>query len=487
MSEEQRGRSAPPGVGPDFSPAAPEAGAGPCNSPSPSIDDIINMPPTKPGLWLLKTKAEARASTATIQAWTIELPSRSANTVLGYVVLLSAPLLLADHPFPSSLIKDNVPDLDAIDLQHIRRFAKARFLPTHLIPETSAANRSSSVSERDGSSRGSSRSRTSRNKRRGSIPATLHLIVSPVHCITEHALTTLLLANPPFTDEGFPLFLREVTLPLLPPTSAEQAESWSTQYWPTIYRKTNPFGPHPSIISRAEEEVLADNNVPRFMDMAKKVAGETKSKCCGAGIGCVIVERPTGKPVEVIAVAGDGRHQGFDEIAGQQNPMAHAVMRAIGMVARKRVRSATREPTKLNQDMAALDINKPSHKHAKGAPKFVDKTLLDYPLTPMERKAFNKDNLIADGYLCVDLEIYLTHEPCVMCTMAILHSRFARCVFGIRMPKTGALTADGGGLGYGLFWRPELNWKFLCWEWKEKDPYDGDNHLHLFLDKKTQV
>lgn len=394
------------------------------------------------------------------------------------------------HPLTTispSLIKDNVPELDAIDLQHIRRFAKARFLPTHLIPETVAVSRSRSASERDGSSRGSSRSRSSRNKRRGSIPATLHLIVSPVHCIGEDALTELLLANPPFAEDGFPLILREVTLPLLPPTSAEQAELWSQQYWPTIYRKTNPFGPHPSIIGRAEEEVTANNNVPRLMEMAKKVAGETKSKCCGAGVGCVIIERPTGKPIEVIAVAGDGRHQGFDEVAGQQNPMAHAVMRAIGMVARKRVRSATRDPTKLNQDMAALDINRPSHTPAVGAPKFVDKTLLDYPLTPMERKAFNKDNLIPDGYLCVDLEIYLTHEPCVMCTMAILHSRFARCVFGIRMPKTGALTADGGGLGYGLFWRPELNWKFLCWEWKEKDPYDGDNHLHLFLDKKTQV
>ncbi|CAD0024766.1 unnamed protein product [Aureobasidium pullulans] len=449
MSEEQRGRSAPPGVRPDFSPAGSEAEADldGRNSPSSFIDDN-DMPPTKPGLWLLKTKAEARASTATVQAWTIELPSRAANT-------------------------DNVPELDAIDLQHIRRFAKARFLPTHLIPETVAVSRSRSASERDGSSRGSSRSRSSRNKRRGSIPATLHLIVSPVHCIGEDALTELLLANPPFAEDGFPLILREVTLPLLPPTSAEQAELWSQQYWPTIYRKTNPFGPHPSIIGRAEEEVTANNNVPRLMEMAKKVAGETKGKCCGAGVGCVIIERPTGKPIEVIAVAGDGRHQGFDEVAGQQNPMAHAVMRAIGMVARKRVRSATRDPTKLNQDMAALDINRPSHTPAVGAPKF--------------RKAFNKDNLIPDGYLCVDLEIYLTHEPCVMCTMAILHSRFARCVFGIRMPKTGALTADGGGLGYGLFWRPELNWKFLCWEWKEKDPYDGDNHLHLFLDKKTQV
>jgi len=92
MSEEQRGRSAPPGVGPAFSPAhdasQADLDARNRNSPSPSFIDDNDMPPSKPGLWLLKTKAEARASTATVQAWTIELPSRAANTVLGYALSL---------------------------------------------------------------------------------------------------------------------------------------------------------------------------------------------------------------------------------------------------------------------------------------------------------------------------------------------------------------------------------------------------------------
>jgi tRNA-specific adenosine deaminase 3 len=60
--------------------------------------------------------------------------------------------------------------------------------------------------------------------------------------------------------------------------------------------------------------------------------------------------------------------------------------------------------------------------------------------------------------------------------MAILHSRFRRCIFSKRMPYTGGMTADGpgdsssagSGLKNGLFWRPsELNWKFLAWEFKE--------------------
>jgi tRNA-specific adenosine deaminase 3 len=44
------------------------------------------------------------------------------------------------------------------------------------------------------------------------------------------------------------------------------------------------------------------------------------------------------------------------------------------------------------------------------------------------------------------------------------------------MPKTGGLTAelvsnDSGpvGLGYGLCWRKELNWQFMCWEYVTKN------------------
>ena len=130
--------------------------------------------------------------------------------------------------------------------------------------------------------------------------------------------------------------------------------------------------------------------------------------------------------------------------------MAHAVHRAIAMVAKKRLRMAGTNPTLLDRSL-----------------------FCDVPLTAAEKDPYDKDNIAPNGYLCVDLDIYLTHEPCVMCSMAILHSRFRRCVFGKRMPLTGGMTADtasdetgsGKGLQHGIFWRPsELNWKFLAWE-----------------------
>jgi tRNA(adenine34) deaminase len=42
------------------------------------------------------------------------------------------------------------------------------------------------------------------------------------------------------------------------------------------------------------------------------------------------------------------------------------------------------------------------------------------------------------NYRLPDSTLYVTLEPCVMCTGAIMHARVGRVVFGARDPKTGA-------------------------------------------------
>lgn len=42
------------------------------------------------------------------------------------------------------------------------------------------------------------------------------------------------------------------------------------------------------------------------------------------------------------------------------------------------------------------------------------------------------------NYRLPGCELYVTLEPCVMCSGAIIHARIARVVFGARDPKTGA-------------------------------------------------
>lgn len=386
-----------------------------------------------------------------------------------------------------------MPGYDAVDLQHLRRFAKAKYLPQHVLGERSRTKEmyaipraweSTPLAVMQAPSTTIWEYSTPARSRGGNQPTTLHLLVCPANVIAQPDLHELLLEHPPFCSSAdswaYPLHLKQVTVPLLAPTSPLQAERWSADYWPTFYRKTNPFGAHPATIARAEDDLenpIDDNiGVEEAMSLAKKAANGTQILGFGMGPGCVIVERVENK-TEILAVAGDARYRPLprggesDGAPGScnGNVMGHAVMRAIGMIGRKRLRVAS-QPISTRAAKAERSFENCGLDHDEEAR---DAFFLDLPLNPLEEQYFVKDNIKPDGYLCLRLEIFLTHEPCMMCSMALVHSRVGRVIFMNRMPKTGGLTSelvrnDTGpvSLGYGLCWRKELNWQFMCWEYK---------------------
>ena len=259
--------------------------------------------------------------------------------------------------------------------------------------------------------------------------------------------------------EQQPFHLRTSPIPLLPPSTAEQAEKWSREYWPTIYRKNNPFGPHPSIVARAADETF--DGAAYFMGLARIAGEEVFKASIGLPVGAVVGDRSNPASPAVVVAAGDARwtaSRGATK-TGSGNVMGHAVMRAIGLIARKRRGLVEDEQHDTEVEPGAF---------------------ADMPLTEIERVSYVRGSLPPGGYLCLDLEIYITHEPCIMCSMAILHSRFGKVVFGECMPHTGGLTAEtvrantqemeDSKTGYGLFWRPELNWKLLAWQWVDDEP-----------------
>ena len=262
------------------------------------------------------------------------------------------------------------------------------------------------------------------------------------------------------------------------------------------------------------------------MALAARVGSAARDDRLGAGPGAVIVD-PTASG-GAVAAAGDARWAGAGAAMPAGNPMAHAVMRAIGMVGQRRVALARSTP----DAGAPLDVATESL------------VFLDHPLTSIEAELTASTALdTAGGYLCTGLDMYLTHEPCTACAMALLHSRFERVVFGRRMVRTGALAVgccgtekpeaeeasvgddaalqvkkdlakleprshfkmnettreergssrqdatilpdkkggdcapDDHGLNYGLFWRPGLNWKMLAWQWIDEcaSVVDGDD------------
>jgi len=74
------------------------------------------------------------------------------------------------------------------------------------------------------------------------------------------------------------------------------------------------------------------------------------------------------------------------------------------------------------------------------------------PTAHAEIVALRHAAMLLGNYRLPDCEIYVTLEPCAMCSMALLHARFKRVVFGAPDPKTGAA---GGVLD--LFAQPALN------------------------------
>jgi tRNA-specific adenosine deaminase 3 len=57
-------------------------------------------------------------------------------------------------------------------------------------------------------------------------------------------------------------------------------------------------------------------------------------------------------------------------------------------------------------------------------------------------------------YLCTGYDAYCAREPCVMCAMALVHSRVRRVVYGVPNAKAGAL---GGGPAAPLHGQRTLN------------------------------
>lgn len=74
------------------------------------------------------------------------------------------------------------------------------------------------------------------------------------------------------------------------------------------------------------------------------------------------------------------------------------------------------------------------------------------PTAHAEIVALRHAATLLENYRLPDCELYVTLEPCAMCSMALMHARFKRVVFGASDPKTGA----AGGV-IDLFSDPRLN------------------------------
>jgi tRNA-specific adenosine deaminase 3 len=467
------------------------------------------------------------------------------------------------HPSTRALKPLLPDDFKKINLAHLRRVCPCIQLPEILRPRLCPPSFFESLT-------GSSRRKKGGNK-------TIFLLLC-ASCLIDEADLADAIAAAFHANDVPPAKIHRIQVPQFAPVSPQQAEAWSETYWPTSFKNTNPYGPHPGIMARSEVELLeeAPLNAQDCMSLARRVAAEGKEAGIGEPVGVVVLERSEKYGARVVAVATDARWRGLPSCedarksGGKGNITAHAVMRAIGLVAQKRriidgkaeppafapyatsdgesapitltavsppvsahqAISATQDS--LDSAMVSLMLGPPDPPIASPTPVDSDpafpasllaclpeptassQIFLDAPITELERLYFDPPTLAPKGYLCLQLELYVTHEPCIMCSMAILHSRFGKVIFEKEMRSTGALIAEralpirpslfipmletgtppqtrsakrrrnrktskarqaiafaqakaeqgGPAMEYGLWWRGQLNWKFLCWQWR---------------------
>ena len=177
---------------------------------------------------------------------------------------------------------------------------------------------------------------------------------------------------------------------------------------------------------------------------------------------CEIVNPKTG---EVVACAKNGERD--DERGGARRclPMQHCAMIAIEKVARLDLQ--------LYPD--AHDSNNGKRENNKSAE--IDDFGENEDLTSPEAKKRRKSvaaKVMAESigipdkpYLCTGYDIYMTHEPCLMCAMALTHSRIKR-IFYIEKDRNdkGALSSQTRKRLHGV---RTLNHHFTVWSFDEDD------------------
>jgi len=374
----------------------------------------------------LYTARLAAADSSPVDVFTVPIPSRSANAVL-------------------SSLRAIVPT----SLQHLRRLVKPCYIPDSLVDFLA-------------------------------VPPTapeeniLYLLVCPVTDVSEENLSNFLRDLPAFSTTSAIPRIMTVAVPSSQPISAAQATEWSAKYWPAVYKRGNPYGPHPSIVSQTLRGLV---DPQKHILLAKQVATMAAASGEGLAFGAVIVDPQTR---QVLAVAGDARLRCNGK--GWGNPLDHAAMRAIDMVAQRRLgRTQNVRPDNKVEvwDGIYLEDEEASCKIGMNVDGNSDIKNEDRNGDANGGSGKEADDRRDDGYLCHNLQVYLSHEPCVMCSMALLHSRVGTVVFGTRMTRTGALNAEEGGRQMGLFWRTELNWKFVCWQWNMGPGGEMESHENV--------
>ncbi|KAK9447104.1 cytidine deaminase-like protein [Limtongia smithiae] len=239
----------------------------------------------------------------------------------------------------------------------------------------------------------------------------LSLLICSCDALSEDLLRKCLeplrsLGSDPANPLEFELSIKQAAQ--YPAPTKEQSQEWSNRTWPIMWRG------NPNLVQTKlpeDEQELLNIQITKLVSLANQahIEGELP-------IATIIFNPETRA---LVASAIDNR-------ISSGNILAHSIMTCVANVATDELR---------RREMQATSSGSPSSEE------------------PAQQ-----------SYLCHNLHVITTHEPCAMCSMALVHSRIARLVYIKPMSGTGGIDRHSGA-GYGIHWNKQLNWRFEAWRW----------------------
>ncbi|KAG5852829.1 hypothetical protein ANANG_G00066700 [Anguilla anguilla] len=215
-----------------------------------------------------------------------------------------------------------------------------------------------------------------------------------------------------------------VKVPAYPPLTRPQFEQ-ASRHWPTSFHEDKRV-----TVALKGQLFTADQKAKMQKFMTAAVMAAKAGRALGMdAVGAVIVDPQTER---VLATGHDCR--------GGANPLHHAVMVCIDLVARGQGGGAykfDRYPT----CQFSVPTSSPHQSRTVISPS-VDLLGLDQA----------EQSWVP--YICTGYDLYVTREPCVMCAMALVHSRIGRVFYGV--------ASEDGALGtkYKIHTQKDLNHHF---------------------------
>lgn len=194
------------------------------------------------------------------------------------------------------------------------------------------------------------------------------------------------------------------SIPINKPFDKEHNQLWSEKYWPLLW-KGNP------LIQELNElyKSIDIKKIQKYM----KLVGELSTVCNSKAPIVTIFVDPRND--EIKSIKHDTR--------AKNDPIDHSIMNCISEIAQQE--------------------SERRHKQA-----FKDKS--------------------SNNYLCLDYHVYTSHEPCTMCSMALVHSRISQLVYLKPSPKTGGIGKNSGNKEM-IHISCSLNWKFEAFHYQDEN------------------